>query len=248
MRPVYPFGGGRRVSAPAYREPRRRLARTWRGSLHVVTVTTGPTDHVEFGGLDIAFDERVLRPRSWTLAQSEWAADLLRDAVDGAVLELFAGVGHIGLAALAANQRELVLVDLNPAAIEHARRNVEAAGLGARASVREGRIDEVLQPEETFAVIIADPPWVPTEGIREFPEDPTIAIDGGADGLDLARTCCAVIDRHLADGGSAVVQLGTTEQAELIDDHLARVLGSALRVVETRSYERGVLIRLTRRA
>lgn len=232
--------------ALAHHESLGGLVRARRGSLHVVTATTGPTDQVDFGGLDIAFDERVLRPRSWTLAQSEWAAELLRDAAPGPVLELFAGVGHIGLAALADNQRELVLVDLNPAAVEHARRNVEAAGLGARASVREGRIDEVLQPGETFAVIIADPPWVPTEGIGEFPEDPTIAIDGGADGLDLARTCCAVIDRHLASDGSAVLQLGTTEQAELIDDHLARVLGSALRVVEIRSYERGVLIRLTR--
>lgn len=210
------------------------------------SATTGPTESVEFGGLDIAFDDRVLRPRAWTLAQSQWAAELLRDAGPGPVLELFAGVGHIGLAALTRNDRELVLVDLNPAAIELARRNVGAAGWTARVEVREGRIDEVLQPGETFALIIADPPWVPSEGIGEFPEDPAIAIDGGSDGLDLARISCEVIDRHLAEGGSAVVQLGTVEQAELIDDHLAQLPGSSLRVVETRGYERGVLIRLGR--
>lgn len=208
--------------------------------------TTGSTQSVDFGGLDIAFDDRVLRPRDWTLAQSEWASELLHASGSGPVLELFAGVGHIGLAAVADTDRELVLVDLNPAAIELARRNVEAAGLAAQVSLREGRIDEVLRLGETFPLIIADPPWVPTAGIGEFPEDPSIAIDGGTDGLDLARTCCAVIDQHLAEDGSAIVQLGTVEQAEVLDDHLARELGSTLRVVETRQFERGVLIQLTR--
>lgn len=213
-----------------------------------MTVTTGSTENIEFGGLAIAFDDRVLRPRPWTLAQSQWAAELLADAPDGPVLELFAGVGHIGLAALAGSDRDLVLVDLNPAAVELARRNLAMAGLADQASVREGRIDEVLRPQESFALIIADPPWVPTDGIGEFPDDPSIAIDGGADGLDLARTCCAVIDRHLASGGSAVVQLGTTQQADVLDRYLAGELGSALRVVETRSYERGVLVELRRDA
>lgn len=213
-----------------------------------MTVTTGSTENIEFGGLAIAFDDRVLRPRPWTLAQSQWAAELLADAPDGPVLELFAGVGHIGLAALAGSDRDLVLVDLNPAAVELARSNVETAGLADRVSVREGRIDDVLRPQESFALIVADPPWVPTDGIGEFPDDPSIAIDGGADGLDLARTCCAVIDQHLASGGSAVLQLGTTQQADVLDRYLADELGSALRVVETRGYERGVLVELRRDA
>lgn len=205
----------------------------------------GTTMNVDFGGLDIAFDDRVLRPREWTLAQSQWAEELLRQAGSGPVLELFAGVGHIGLAAVVRNDRELVLVDLNPAAVEHARRNVDVAGMSARVSVREGRIDETLGLDEQFALIIADPPWVPSAGISEFPEDPAIAIDGGADGLDLARTCCEVIEQHLGLGGSAIVQLGTIKQAELIADHLS--LRSALRVAEIRSHERGVLVRLQHR-
>ena len=55
-----------------------------------------------FGHLPIAFDERVLRPRPWTVAQSRWAAELLHDRpAPSAVLELCAGAGHIGLLALA---------------------------------------------------------------------------------------------------------------------------------------------------
>ena len=205
-----------------------------------------PASTTTFGGLDIAFDDRVLRPRAWTIAQSTWAADLLATAAGGPVLELFAGVGHIGLAAVAGTDRPLVRVDLNPAACELARRNVEVAGHGAAVEVREGRIDQVLGPDETFPLVIADPPWVPTAGTAEFPEDPEIAIDGGADGLDLARTTCEVIDRHLQVGGSAILQLGSQEQVEAISDFVHDRRASDLRVGEVRPFDRGVLARLTR--
>ena len=204
------------------------------------------TQHVELGGLDLQFDDRVLRPREWTLAQSTWAAELLRDAAPGPVLELFAGVGHIGLAAVAGSDRQLVQVDLNPVACAFARRNAEAAGLAHRVEVRQGRIDEVVGDDETFRVVIADPPWVPTAGIGAFPEDPSIAIDGGDDGLALARASCAVIDRHLDTGGAAVLQLGDAGQADAVGQHLART-ASTLRVVEVRQFDRGVLVRLERR-
>ena len=87
---------------------------------------------MEFGGLHIAFDDRVLRPRTWTTAQSWWAASLLPDLVEGDVLELCCGAGHIGLLAVAESTRRLVCVDVNPAAAEYTRRNAAAAGLEAR--------------------------------------------------------------------------------------------------------------------
>jgi methylase of polypeptide subunit release factors len=202
---------------------------------------------LDFGGLDIAFDDRVLRPRPWTLAQSRWAADVLAAAPPGPVLELFAGVGHIGLAAVAGTGRDLVMVDLNPVAVDLARRNVASAGMSSRVTVREGRIDEVLEPDEQFALVVADPPWVPSAGIDEFPDDPAIAIDGGDDGLDLARTCCDVVARHLAPGGTAILQIGTSEQADVLERHLLDT-DVALTRGETRMFERGVLVELVRDA
>lgn len=198
----------------------------------------------EFGELTVVYDEQVLCPRPWTIAQSTWCADILRTAPKGPVLELCAGVGHIGLAAVAGGRRELVLVDLNPVACSMARRNIAAAVMCHRAEVREGAMDEVLAPGEKFAHIIADPPWVPTDGVGEFPEDPIFAIDGGADGLAVARTCCTLIGAHLAEGGSAVMQLGAQSQAAAITEYL--VAASDLRVREIRSYEGGVLLLLTR--
>ncbi len=207
-------------------------------------MTLAELPFTDFAGLTVLHDAQVLAPRAWTVAQSTWSAEILRNAPQGPVLELCAGVGHIGLAAVANGRRDLVMVDLNPVACDFARRNAGAALMSHRVEVREGRMDEVIHPGEKYALIIADPPWVPTEGIRDFPEDPIVAIDGGADGLAVARTCCRVIESHLAEGGSAVLQLGSQAQADAIAEHLESA--STLRVRETRSYERGVLVLLTR--
>ena len=195
-----------------------------------------------FGSLLIDFDDRVLEPRAWTTAQSGWAAELIRNAPDGPVLEVCAGAGHIGLLAIAHAPRPLVSVDLDPVACDYTRANAERAGLADLVEVREGALDAVLGPDERFAVVIADPPWVPRAHTGRYPEDPLLAIDGGDDGLDLARRCWALADRHLLDAGSAVLQLGTLEQVRRLEDETCG--RTRLRVRETRSFERGVLVAL----
>lgn len=199
-----------------------------------------------FCGLAIAFDDQVLEPRLWTEAQSAWAADLLDGAPTGPVLELCAGVGHIGLGAVRDSDRHLVMVDVNPAAERFARANAAANGMGARVEFRLGRIDSALGASERFGLIVADPPWVPSTDTSRFPEDPVLAIDGGDDGLDLARTCVDLIERHLAPGGSGLLQLGTTGQAEAIAAYAGDSSAGSLSVAETRVFERGVLVRLSR--
>jgi methylase of polypeptide subunit release factors len=196
-----------------------------------------------FGDLLIDFDDRVLAPRPWTAAQSRWAAELLRNAPAGSVLELCAGAGHIGLLAIRHEPRPMVAVDLSPVACDYARANAARAGLADLVEVREGAMEDVVAADERFAVVIADPPWVPRDETGRYPEDPVLAIDGGADGLDLARQCWVLADRHLLDGGSAVLQLGTVDQAR----RLARELRgrTSLRVRECRTFDRGVLVALS---
>jgi release factor glutamine methyltransferase len=197
---------------------------------------------VDFQGLQIEYDERVLTPRPWTAAQSVWAAELISVAPPGPVLELCSGAGHIGLLAVSLSPRRLVCVDADPAACAFLRRNAGRAGI--RVDVREGPMDQVLAGDERFSVIIADPPWVPAADVGRFPEDPVTAIDGGADGLDLVRSCLDVIDQHLVLAGSALVQVGPEGQAdrlaELVADH------DDLRLIEVREFERGALVQLDR--
>ncbi|MGM7668541.1 methyltransferase [Microbacterium sp. A93] len=202
--------------------------------------------HLIFCGLDITYDHRVLEPRPWTEAQSTWAAELLPTAPVGPVLELCAGAGHIGLGAVKDTDRALVMVDVNPAAEELSLQNAAANGLAARIDFRLGRMEEVLDAGERFAVIVADPPWVRSDETSRFPEDPVLAIDGGGDGLDLARTCVDLMDRHLSDGGAGLLQLGNLAQAETIAAYAAAQTAGRLTLAESREFERGVLVRLSR--
>lgn len=201
---------------------------------------------IRFGHLDIDFDDRVLRPRPWTARQSEWAAELLADLPDGPVLELCSGAGQIGLLTVALQERPLVCVDANPVACDFTRANADRAGLGHLVEVREGDMEHAMDPEERFSLVIADPPWVPTAQVERYPEDPRLAIDGGEDGMLIAKMCLATIERHLSPGGAAVLQLGTTAQAQRV---LEMITGSDLSVHEVRDWPgEGVLVHIARAA
>lgn len=200
---------------------------------------------LSFGSLTIEYDDRVIEPRSWTTAQSHWAADLIRMSPQGPVLELCCGAGHIGLLAVTLRPRPLVQVDLDPVACGYARANATAAKPAEEVRVVEGRMDSALDAAERFVGVIADPPWVPSADVEQFPEDPTVAIDGGPDGLDLARSCVEVAATHLVDGGWVLLQMGTEAQVEGLQDWLGEPSTPRFRVQEVRSYgDRGVLVHL----
>lgn len=202
-----------------------------------------PTSTMEFGPLRISYDARVLRPRPWTFHQSSWAAELAATAPPGPLLELCCGAGQIGLATVSQSRRRLVCVDVDPVACEYTRLNAELAGLADLLEIRTGLLEERVRPGEAFAGVIADPPWVPHTEVVRYPEDPVTAIDGGPDGLDLARACIATAAGHLKPGGFAVLQVGTREQADRLAGELDGY-GEGLRLREVREFERGVLIRL----
>ena len=204
------------------------------------TITTA-----QFGPLSIRYDHRVLTPRPWTTMQSAWAAELLATLPAGPVLELCTGAGQIGLLAVALQPRRAVLVDLDPVACHYAQVNAEAAGL-ADVEVRLAPMEEAVRSGEKFPLVLADPPYVPSDGIGRFPEDPTLAIDGGPDGLDLARRCLWVADDCLVPDGAVLLQLADADQAETVAAWLRESGAPALRVDEVRTHERGAVALLRR--
>lgn len=204
-------------------------------SLHAARRTT------RFGHLTIEYDDRVLVPRAWTVDQARWGAELLTACPPGDVLELCCGAGQIGILAVAASSRRLVMVDSDPVACAYARENAATADVAWRAEVRCGDLATALRPDERFALVIADPPWVPSAEIGRFPEDPRTAIDGGADGLDLARSCLRVAGGHVLPGGAVLLQTGPGQLEAL----RAEVGDHGLRVVDARHFgDRGSLVRL----
>ncbi len=196
-----------------------------------------------FGPLEISYDDTVLEPRPWTQAQSLWARELLGSAPAGRVLELCAGVGHIGLLAVHGTDRSIVCVDLSPRACELLEDNARANEMAGQVEVVHTDLALLPRDEERFALVVADPPWVPTAEVGRYPADPTLAIDGGPQGLDVARACIRAAGACLADDGVLVLQVGTPEQAAALAPELA---GAGLATVEVRALERGTLVRADR--
>jgi methylase of polypeptide subunit release factors len=191
-----------------------------------------PVRACRFGPLVVEYDDRVLTPRPWTAEQSRWAAELAADAAPGPLLELCAGAGHIGLAAAVLADRELVQVESDPVAAGYAARNAARAGRSGRVQVRTARLQDALRPGERFPLVIADPPYLPSEQVARWPDDPVAAIDGGADGLDVVRACLAVAGDHLPAGGPLLLQVAGPRQAAEVARSAARFRHESLRIID----------------
>lgn len=188
-----------------------------------------------FGPVTVRWEGDVLEPRPWTIAQAEWVSELATTAPSGPVLELFAGVGHIGLAVAVLSGRHVVQGELEEEACAWAKRNAADNGLAERVELRCGDAAEVLHAHERFPLVLADPPYIPSGEVDRFPGDPPVAIDGGDDGLDLVRLALRIGADHLAEGGSLVLQIRNEQQAKEVEAWLHDGSGPPLHVVEVRT-------------
>ncbi|WP_219462030.1 putative protein N(5)-glutamine methyltransferase [Nonomuraea rhizosphaerae] len=171
-----------------------------------------PLEHVlgwaEFCGLRIAVDPEVFVPRRRTEFLIGKAAETGRSPA--VVLDLCCGSGAMGAAlGKLLGDIELYATDLDPAAARCARRNLAAMN----AHVYEGDLYAPLPASlrERVDVLIASPPYVPTEAIRLLPpearvHEPLVALDGGADGLDVVRRVIAEAPVWLSPGGRLLVE------------------------------------------
>lgn len=195
----------------------------------------------EFDGLRVAVARGVFVPRART-------ALLVREAVGhltgpdrpnargetAVVVDLCCGTGAVGLALLTRVPGTVLhAVDLDPAAVACARTNLGPHG----ATVHEGDLDAPLPVDlrGRVDVLLANAPYVPTEAIADMPpeardHEARVALDGGADGLDVLRRVIAVAPRWLAPDGVAVVEVGRTQVEDLAA--AARHAGLAPRVAE----------------
>ena len=135
------------------------------------------------------------------------------------VLDLCTGSGCLAiLAAQHFPNAQVDAVDLSEAALEVARINVEASGLGDRITLLQGDLFAPLAGRR-YDLIITNPPYVGAEVMAdlppEFAAEPAMALDGGGDGLDLVRRILAAAPLHLEPGGGIVCEIG--EDREILD-------------------------------
>lgn len=186
-----------------------------------------------FYGLPFRVDARVLIPRFDTENLVEAALGFLKTRGRAAeALDVCTGSGAIGLslAALLPGLR-VTLTDLSEDALAVARLNAEALGVSARAELLLGDLFAPVAGR-TFDVICVNPPYIPTGELaglqREVQSEPVLALDGGADGLDLYRRIAREAGERLVPGGRVYLEVGIG-QARTVLDWLSAALHAAER-------------------
>jgi release factor glutamine methyltransferase len=176
-----------------------------------------------FRNLELAVGPGVFIPRVETELSAglavEAAAALAATGDEPLVVDLCTGSGAIALAvADEVPQARVVAVELDPAAVAWAARNVERLGLAGRVDLRAG--DAVRADTHVLAdlvgevdVLVANPPYIPPDAEPTEPEvrdhDPALALYGGGDdGLATARGVIAAAARLLRPGGVFVMEHG----------------------------------------
>lgn len=189
-----------------------------------------PLEHVlgwvDFCGLRLAVDRGVFVPRRRTELLVRRAA--ARCASGATIVDLGCGCGAVGRAIAALVWPVTVYaVDIEPAAVECARRNLRSIG----GQVYVGDLYEPLPAglRGTVDVLVANVPYVPTGALGLMPaearvHEPLSALDGGPDGLDVLRRVATQARSWLAPGGHLLVEIGHDQSAAA----LAAVNGAGL--------------------
>lgn len=180
-------------------------------------------------GVDAAFAARggVSGEKPAPPEGPEPSADAKPDAAEPepvCVLEVGTGTGCIALSI--ASERpgtHVTATDLSPRAVALATRNREALSLDDAVDIVETDLAADVDPAlmGRFAVLVSNPPYIPTQVLeQEVPaevkdHEPELALDGGADGLDVFRRLLELAPVALAAHGMLAVELyeGHLDQA-----------------------------------
>lgn len=141
----------------------------------------------------------------------------------------------------------VIATDVAPEAVALAKENTEALGLAARVAVLQCSLGSGIGEKRmgTFDAVVSNPPYVPTAVMAGIPREvadfePTLALDGGADGLDLFRPLAQWAARALKPGGVLACELyeghmdaarAVAEQAGFVDVHIVDDLTGRPRVL-----------------
>lgn len=167
-------------------------------------------------GVPFFCNEQSIVPRSWI-------AELIVDGslepwlpADGKALDLCTGNGSLAiLLALSCPDVHVSACDISMPALSVAARNVDRHGLNSQVELLDGDLWEALpEPNEDnlFDLIICNPPYVNAQSMSTLPAEyhaePSLALAGGDDGMDLIRKIIAHAPDYLSERGALLLEIG----------------------------------------
>ena len=167
-------------------------------------------------GVPFFSNEQSIVPRSWI-------AELIVDGMlepwlpaDGKVLDLCTGNGSLAiLLALSCPDIHLSACDISMPALALAARNIDRHNLNSQIELLNGDLwDALPEPNDDnlFDLIICNPPYVNANSMNALPAEyhaePSLALAGGDDGMDLIRRIIAAAPDFLTERGALLLEIG----------------------------------------
>jgi len=167
-------------------------------------------------GIPFYSNEQSIVPRSW-IAELIMNGDLEPWLpADGKALDLCTGNGSLAiLLALACPDIQVSACDISLPALALASRNLDRHGLSEQIDLLNGDLWEALSEpneESRFDLIICNPPYVNAESMSKLPAEylaePSLALAGGEDGMDLIRKIIRGAPDYLSERGALLLEIG----------------------------------------
>ena len=166
--------------------------------------------------------EGVLIPRPETELLVDFAVEKIQKNNYKVVFDLCCGSGCIGLsvAKLCPNVK-VYCIDISDKALEYTRQNKELLCADnvtvVKTDIRESAgFIGLPRPD----IILSNPPYICTDEIKELqPEiafEPTLALDGGADGLEFYRSLSEIWYPFINRGGYLAMECGEDQAADIL--------------------------------
>jgi len=170
-----------------------------------------------FFGRPFAVRPGVLIPRFDTESLMEETLSLCEHGRAMQALDLCTGSGAIAITlALERPGCRVFASDISREALACAESN--ALALSADVTFLQGDLFEAVN-EKTFDLIVSNPPYIPANDLqhlqREVLNEPALALNGGADGLDFYRRIALSLAQHLVPGGSLCLECGDDQTPAL---------------------------------
>ena len=129
------------------------------------------------------------------------------------------GSGCLALACASHHRSaQFIAIDISAESLVIATANALALDLAGRVAFREGDLLDPVAGDGPFDVILANPPYIPTDviptlepGVRDY--EPHRALDGGTDGLRVVTRLVAQAVRLIRPGGCLILEIGSDQEA-----------------------------------
>lgn len=175
-----------------------------------------PLQHITgvayFRRLALKVGPGVFIPRPETEVVTQIAVDALKasGSAEPIAVDLATGSGAIALSlAVEVPNAKVFAIELSEEALKYTTQNF--AELAPDAVLVQGDLADAFRAlNGTVDVLVSNPPYIPDEMIPIYPEvhlhDPSLALYGGADGLDVVRKVEEAARRLLRSGGSLIIE------------------------------------------